>query len=401
MTSSGKQPVTFIRPSDRISSFKPYFFATLNKKLTELKAGGMDVIRLDMGSPDLPPDDFIIDTLVHEAKRSDLHGYTPMGGTPEFLKAVAAYYLRRFNVELDPKTEALALIGSKEGLFNLAQVILNPGDVALVPDPGYPVYSAGAIIAGAEVYYMPLLEKNQFLPDLNSIPADILRRARLMWLDYPNNPTGAVAPLSFFEEVVAFGREHEILIAHDAPYVDVCFDNYIAPSIMQAPGAKEVAVEFTSTSKTYNMGGWRLGAAVGNAQVINYLHTYKSQMDSSHFAPILTAGAAALTGDQEWVQDRNLVYKERRDIIVSALRKAGFTVNTPPAAIYVWARLPQGVTNSTEYCNRMLEQTGVSTTPGVVYGPSGEGYLRISLGTPTPRIKEAMQRVIDWVQGKA
>jgi LL-diaminopimelate aminotransferase len=183
--------------------------------------------------------------------------------------------------------------------------------------------------------------------------------------------------------------------------VDVCFDNYIAPSIMQVPGAKEVAVEFTSTSKTYNMGGWRLGAAVGNAQVISYLHTYKSQMDSSHFAPILTAGAAALTGDQEWVQDRNLVYKERRDIIVSALRKAGFTVNTPPAAIYVWARLPQGVTDSTEYCNRMLEQTGVSTTPGVVYGPSGEGYLRISLGTPTPRVKEAMQRVIDWVQGKA
>ena len=401
MTLSGKQPNNFIRPSDRISSFKPYFFATLNKKITTLKAGGMDVIRLDMGSPDLPPDDFIIDKMIEEARRPDVHGYTPMGGTPEFLKAVSSYYLRRFGVELDPQKEALALIGSKEGLFNLAQVILNPGDVALVPDPGYPVYSAGAIIAGAEVYYMPLLEKNKFLPDFSSIPADILRRAKLMWLDYPNNPTGAVAPLSFFEEVVAFAREHEIFIAHDAPYVDVCFDGYIAPSIMQVPGAKDVAVEFTSTSKTYNMGGWRLGAAVGNAQVIGYLHTYKSQMDSSHFAPILSAGAAALTGDQEWVQDRNLVYKERRDIIVSALRQAGFVVNTPPAAIYVWARLPQGAADSSDYCSRMLEQTGVSTTPGVVYGPAGEGYLRISLGTPTARVREAMQRIIDWVQVKA
>lgn len=401
MSLPGKPSNSFIRPSDRISSFKPYFFASLNTKITQLKAGGMDVIRLDMGSPDLPPDDFIIEKLISEARRPDVHGYTPMGGTPEFLKAISAYYLRRFGVELDAQKETLALIGSKEGLFNLAQVILNPGDVALVPDPGYPVYTAGAIIAGAEVYYLPLLEKNHFLPDLKSIPADILRRAKLMWLDYPNNPTGAVAPLSFFEEVVAFAREHEILVAHDAPYVDVCFDNYIAPSIMQVQGAKDVAVEFTSTSKTYNMGGWRLGAAVGNAQVLGYLHTYKSQMDSSHFGPILSAGAAALTGDQEWVQDRNLVYKERRDIIVSALRQAGFTVNTPPAAIYVWARLPEGVKDSTEYCNRMLEQTGVSTTPGVVYGPSGEGYLRISLGTPTPRVKEAMQRLVDWVKVKA
>jgi LL-diaminopimelate aminotransferase len=401
MTSTGSTPSTFIRPSERISAFKPYFFASLGQKIAGLKAGGMDIIRLDMGSPDLPPDNFIIEKLVSEARRPDVHGYTPMGGTPEFKKAVASYYLRRFGIELDPQKEVLALLGSKEGLFNLSQVILNPGDVALVPDPGYPVYTAGAIIAGAEVVYMPLLEKNHYLPDLESIPADILRRAKLMWLDYPNNPTGAVAPFSFFEEVIAFARKHEIFIAHDAPYVDVTFDNYVPPSILQVPGARDVAIEFSSTSKTYNMGGWRLGAAVGNAQVLGYLHTLKSQMDSSHFEPIFAAGIAALTGDQEWIHDRNQVYKERRDIIVTALRQAGFTVNTPPAAIYVWARLPQGATDSTEYCSRMLEQAGVSTTPGVVYGPSGEGYLRISLGTPTPRVKEAMRRLVEWVKIKA
>lgn len=392
---------SFIRPSERIASFKPYFFASLNQKITALKTGGMDVIRLDMGSPDLPPADFIVDALDEAARRPDAHGYTPMGGSPEFKKACAAYYLRRFNVALDPQKEVLGLLGSKEGLFDLSQVLLNPGDVSLVPDPGYPVYSAGSIIAGAEVYYMPLLAANHYLPDLRSIPADVARRAKIMWLDYPNNPTGAVAPLSFFEEAIAFAREYEILIAHDAPYVDVCFDGYVAPSILQIPGAKEVAIEFNSLSKTYNMAGWRLGMAAGNAQVLSYLHTYKSQVDSGAFDPILKAGAAALIGDQEWIDERNEVYKERRDICVSALRRAGFTVNPPPAAIYVWAKLPPAFTDSTAFCSRMLEEAGVSMTPGVVYGQAGEGYLRISLGTPTDRIQQAMQRMVEWVKIKA
>lgn len=393
--------LNIVKPADRIASFKPYFFATLNQKLAALKAKGVDIIRLDMGSPDLPPDDAIIENLVEEIHRPDVHGYTPMGGTVEYKKACAEYYHRRFGVTLDPAKEVLALLGSKEGLFVLSQVLLNTGDIALVPDPGYPVYTAGGIIAGAQIYYMPLLEANGFLPDLKSIPADVAQKAKILWLNYPNNPTGAVAPFSFFEEAVAFARKYEILIAHDAPYVDVCFDGYVAPSLLQVPGAKDVAVEFNSVSKTYNMAGWRLGMAVGNAEAISYMHTYKSQVDSSHFEPMLHAGSAAMTGDQTWIEARNATYKSRRDITVAGLRAAGFTVQTPPAAIYVWARLPQGITDSTDFCARMLEETGVSTTPGVVYGQAGEGYLRISLVTPTDRIEEAMRRIVEWVQIKA
>ncbi len=388
------------KPADRIASFKPYFFAQLGKQIAELKKKGMDVIRIDMGSPDLPPADFIVDTLVESARKPSTHSYTPFGGTTSYRTAIVQYYKQRFNVDLDCERETLGLIGSKEGLFNLSQVLINPGDVSLVPDPGYPVYTAGGIIAGAEIYYMPLLEENGFLPDLDAIPAEILKRARILWLNYPNNPTGAVADIHFFEKVVAFGREHGILIAHDAPYVDICFDGYVAPSILQVPGAKDVAVEFNSLSKTYNMGGWRLGMAVGNAQVIGYLNTYKSQMDTSHFQPVMDAGVTALTGDQEWISERNDIYQERRDIVLRGLRAAGFNVNTPPAAIYVWARLPQGETDSMAFCSRMLEEIGVSTTPGVIYGEHGEGYLRISLGTPTPRIQEAMDRVMAWMKVK-
>lgn len=391
-------PTSFIQPAERIASFKPYFFASLTQRLNALQAKGVDIIRLDMGSPDLPPADFITDVLVNNARKADKHGYSPMGGTAQFKRACSDYYRQRFEVDLDPQKEVLALLGSKEGLFNLCQVLLNPGDVALVPDPGYPVYSAGAIIAGAEVYPMPLLEKNNYLPDLSAIPEDVARRAKLMWIDYPNNPTGSVAPISFFEEVLAFANKNQIFVAHDAPYVDVCFDNYRAPSLMEIPGAKDIAIEFNSLSKTYNMAGWRIGMAVGNAQVISYLHTMKSQIDSSNFEPLLIAGATALTGDQTWTAERNAVYQKRRDIIVSALRQAGFSVQSPPAAIYVWARLPQGETNSTDFCARLLDETGVSTTPGIVYGQNGEGYLRISLGTPTDRVEEAMNRVIAWMK---
>jgi LL-diaminopimelate aminotransferase len=384
-------------PAERIASFKPYFFAALNVKLDELRTRRVDIIRLDMGSPDLPPENFIIQTLVDSARKPDVHGYTPNGGTPTFRKAIADYYLRRFNVELDPQRETLALIGSKEGLFNLSQVLINPGDVALIPDPGYPVYSASSIIAGAEIYSLPLLSSNHFLPDLDSIPEAIAHRAKILWLNYPNNPTGAIATPDFYRKALDFAYRYNILIAHDTPYADVCFDGYVAPSILQYEGAKEVSVEFNSLSKTYNMAGWRLGMAVGNADVINMLHTYKSQMDSSHFAPILQAGTVALTGDQEWLSERNAVYQQRRDIVLTGLRQAGFFVETPAAAIYVWARLPERFTDSEAFCARLLEETGVSTTPGSVYGSYGEGYLRISLGTKTERIQEAIQRMVAWV----
>jgi len=386
----------FVPPAHRISSFEPYFFASLGKKIAQMKKQGTDVIRIDMGSPDLPPAGFIIDELIKDSQRADTHGYSPIGGTPAFKQAVAEYYLNRFEVTLDPASEIVGLIGSKEGLFNLSQVILNPGDVALVPDPGYPVYSASGIIAGGEVVQFPLLAENHFLPDLQAIPADVLERAKILWLNYPNNPTGAVASMAFFEEVVSFARKHRILVAHDAPYVDICFDGYVAPSILQVPGAKDVAVEFNSLSKTYNMAGWRLGMAVGNPDVIDYLFTYKSQMDTSNFGPIFTAGVAALTGDQDWLEERNLVYKERRDLVVDGLRGAGLTLEVPMAAIYVWARLPQGETDSIKFCSRMLDETGVSTTPGIIYGKHGEGFLRVSLGTSTQRIKEAMDRLANW-----
>lgn len=388
----------FIPPAHRISSFEPYFFAALGKKIAALKASGMDVIRIDMGSPDLAPAEFITDTLIEQARRPDTHSYAPTGGSVEFKQAIADFYKKRFNVTVDPKTETIGLIGSKEGLFNLSQVLLNPGDVSLVPDPGYPVYSASGIIAGAEIVTLPLTADRDFLPDLDAIPQSALEKAKILWLNYPNNPTGAIAPLGFFEKAVDFARKNRILIAHDAPYTDVCFDGYVAPSILQVAGARDVAVEFNSLSKTYNMAGWRLGMAVGNAEIIDYLFTYKSQLDTSTFSPIYSAGVSALTGDQTWLRDRNQIYKQRRDLVVDGLRQAGFTLETPKAAIYVWARLPEGENDSVAFCSRLLEATGVSTTPGIVYGHHGEGFVRVSLGTPANRIEEAMDRIVQWTK---
>ena len=326
------------KPADRVSSLKPYFFATLSKKINQLLANNVDVIRIDIGSPDLPPANFIIETLASEAKRTETHRYTPYGGTPAFRQAVAVYYKKRFNVDLDPVTEVVGLIGSKEGLFNLSQILLNPGDLVLVTNPGYPVYKASAAIAGAEVFMLPLLCENNFLPDLDAIPIDIAEKAKLMWLNYPNNPTGAVAPLEFFEKAVAFARKHHILIAHDAPYADICFDGYIAPSMLQIPGAKDVVLEFNSLSKAYNMAGWRLGMAVGNPQITQLLHTYKTQIDTSHFGPILSAGVAALTGDQTWLEERNNIYQQRRDIVVKTLKELNFfSGNTPSRHLHLGA----------------------------------------------------------------
>lgn len=389
-----------ISPANRVSQIKPYFFASLEKTLTKLRQDGMDVIRLDIGSPDLPPKDFIVDSLVEAVHRPDVHGYGPSGGSPALKAAIAAYYLDRFDLELDVDTEILGLIGSKEGIFNLSQVLVNPGDLVLLPDPCYPVYPVGALIAQAETYDMPLLAENNFLPDLDAIPDEVADRAKLMWLNYPNNPTGAVAPYEFFEKVVAFAHKHEIVIAHDAPYVDICFDHYKAPSILQVPGAKDVAVEFNSLSKTYNMAGWRVGMAVGNPQIIKLLGTYKSQQDSSMFKPMMTAAETALLGDQDWIDARNQVYQERRDVIVSTLLDLGFKLQVPKASLYVWARLPEGWDDSIAFCDRMLRETGVSVTPGVVYGPSGAGYVRISLVTPVERLAEAMGRMSTWMKTK-
>jgi len=389
-----------IKPAKRIEKIKPYFFADLEKKVIKLRNTGMDVIRLDMGSPDLPPENFIIESLASSARRSDTHGYGQSGGSYSLRSAFAQYYETRFNVELDIEKEVLGLIGSKEGLFNLSQVLVDPGDIVLVPDPCYPVYSVGAMIAQAKMYSMPLLAENDFLPDFTKIPEDVAKSAKLMWLNYPNNPTGAVAPLSFFKEAVRFAGTYNILIAHDAPYVDVCFDNYIAPSILQVENAKDVAVEFNSLSKTYNMAGWRVGVAVGNPEIIRLLKVYKSQLDSSHFKPIMFAAEAALLGDQKWIFNRNQIYQQRRDIIVGTLSKLGFSLEIPKASLYVWAQIPGSCQDSISFCDSLLRESGVSVTPGVVYGNSGEGYIRISLVTPCDRLMEALQRIKNWMKGR-
>ncbi len=389
-----------IKPAQRVSQIKPYFFADLERTFEDLKNSGIEIIRLDMGSPDLPPEDFIIEALVNTAKKPDMHGYGESGGSTALRSAIAIYYNNRFDVNLDYSREVLGLIGSKEGLFNLSQVLVDPDDLVLVPDPFYPVYHVGATVAQAQTYDMPLLAKNDFLPDLSMIPVDVARKAKLMWLNYPNNPTGAVAPLSFFEEVVRFAKEFDIVIAHDAPYVDVCFDGYIAPSILQVKGAKEVSIEFNSLSKTYNMAGWRVGMAVGNADVIKLLRTFKSQLDSSNFKPIMAAAEAALLGDQSWIIGRNLIYQERRDVVLETLRELGFTMEPPKASLYVWARLPEGYHDSIAFCSDLLQSTGVSVTPGDVYGKSGAGYIRISLVIPVERISKAMSKMKEWMKKK-
>jgi LL-diaminopimelate aminotransferase len=389
-----------INPAARIADIKPYFFSLLDQKISVLKEGGLDVIRLDMGSPDLPPAPFIIEAMIKSVKLPNKHSYTASGGTPSFLQAVAFYYQARFGVSLDPKSEILALIGSKEGIFNIHHALLDPGDLVLLPDPCYPVYRSGVSISNCQAFAMPLLRENNFLPDLEKIPKDIARKAKLMWINYPNNPTGAVANLHFFKKCVDFAMEFNIIIAHDAPYVDLTFDGYKAPSILEVDGAKEVVVEFNSLSKTYNMAGWRIGMASGNKDIIRLLKIYKSQIDTSLFAPIMDAGEAALLGDQSWLVDRNKIYEDRRDIVVKTLLNSGFKLDNPKAGLYVWAKLPEGFGNTMEFCEKLLNETGVSITPGGVYGKSGEDFIRISNVIPTERIKEATERMIAWMQTK-
>jgi LL-diaminopimelate aminotransferase len=386
------------RPAERVAALPPYFYADLTQRLAQLRARRVDVIRLDAGSPDLPPAPFIVEALQRSAEKSGHHGYMPYGGTPEYRAAWAEFYGRRFGVELDPQSEVLGLIGSKEGIFNLTLAFANPGDVVLVPDPAYATYANAARFAGAEVVYLPLLAQNKFLPDLHAISPDALRRAKLMWLNYPNNPTGAIAPPEFFAEVIALARAYNFIVAHDAPYTEIAFDDYRAPSLLQLPGAKDVGVELHSCSKTYNMAGWRVGVVAGNPEVVGALGRMKGHIDSSTFRPIMDAAAAALTGDQGWVAERNAIYRERRDVVVAALREAGFVADTPRAAIYVWVRLPEGVDDGV-YAAGLLEATGVSVTPGSVLGPSGAGYFRIALCHPAERLREAMGRLVEYGVG--
>jgi LL-diaminopimelate aminotransferase len=385
-----------MRFANRVESLKPYPFARQAEALAKLKARGVDVIRMDIGSPDRPPVAHILAALEKAARDPYNHGYPAFGyGTPSLLAAVAAYYQSRFQVELDPQRETTALLGSKEGIFHLTQACLGPGDVALIPDPAYPPYRIAAEWAGAEVFTLPLHRENNFLPDWSAVPPDVLRQARMLWINYPNNPTGAVAEREFYKDAVAFGTRHGILICSDAAYCDVAFDGYIPSSILEVEGAKSTAIEFTSVSKTYNMAGWRLGFLSGNAEVVAAVRKVKSNIDSGIFAPVTAAGEAALRGDQSWLVERNALYARRRDLVLDGLAAIGIIAQPPLASLYVWAPIPEGRTAET-YATEILESTGVCFSPGTFFGEGGEGYLRISLSAPTARVEEAMRRLRHW-----
>ncbi|MHB0875662.1 MAG: aminotransferase class I/II-fold pyridoxal phosphate-dependent enzyme [Anaerolineae bacterium] len=384
-----------MRPAQRITNMPPYPFASLGRTIANLQAQGVDVIRVDIGSPDLPPNERIIGSLQTAAAKADRHGYGGYFGTKQFRAAVATYYKRRFHTEVDPESEVIPLIGSKEGIFNTALAWLDAGDVALVPDPGYVTYSIGPAMVGADVHEMPLLAENGFLPDLSAIPGDVLKRARLMWLNYPNNPTGAIAGEQYLKQVVDFCAANDLLLCFDAPYSDNTYDGYVAPSILEIPGARDVALEFNSLSKSHNLAGWRVGMAVGNAEAVKALGLVKSNVDSGIALPVQEMAIEALTGDQSWLAPRNAVYAERRDIVIAGLEAMGLEPLRPKGAIYVWTPVAPGWT-SAKYAEQLLGDTGVSIAPGSMFGKSGEGYARISLVQTAARIRDAMERWQRW-----
>jgi LL-diaminopimelate aminotransferase len=386
-----------MRTANRIAKLPPYLFAEISKTIARKKAEGIDVISLAIGDPDIPTPPAILERLRTAALDPANHRYPESEGLPEFRQAVADWYERRFGVTLDPNKEVISLIGSKEGIGHVALCFIDPGDIALVPDPGYPVYSIGTMFAGGESYFMPLTEENDFLPDLEAIPANVVARAKILWLNYPNNPTGAVAGLDFFERAVHFAKRHDLVICHDAPYTDVAFDGFRPPSFLETPGAREVAIEFHSLSKTYNMTGWRIGMAVGNATAVDALMRVKSNLDSGVPQAIQHMAIAALTGPQDDVAKHSAIIQRRRDLVVEVLRELGLGVRPPKASFYIWARLPSGIT-SAEFAQRLLEETAVSVTPGLGYGTHGEGYIRISLTTPDDRLNEAMNRLRNWAR---
>ncbi len=380
--------------AQRIQALPPYLFARIDEKIADAKAKGVDVISLGIGDPDLPTPDHIIDKLVKAAHNPENHRYPSYVGMLEFRSAVAEWYKRRSNIELDPKTEVVTLIGSKEGIAHIAFCYINPGDIALIPDPGYPVYAVGTLLAGGVPYIMPLKEENGFLPDLDAIPAEVAQKAKLMFLNYPNNPTGAIADESFYLKVIEFAKKYDIIVCHDGPYSEIAFEGYKPLSFLEVPGAKEVGIEFHSMSKTYNMTGWRIGWAAGNARVIEALGRIKSNIDSGVFQAIQEASIEGLLGNQDIIQEIIKIYQERQDIVIEGLTALGWKVERPKATIYVWPKVPKGFT-SASFCELVLDKAGVVLTPGNGYGEYGEGYFRISLTISTERLREALRRLQD------
>lgn len=381
-----------MRLANRVASLPPYLFAEVSKKIAQRRAAGHDVISLGIGDPDLSTPPHIVEAMAEFVHDPTTHHYPESEGLPEFRQAVAEWYERRFSVTLDPKKEIISLIGSKEGIGHIALCVIDPGDIALVPDPGYPVYSVGTMFAGGWSYYLPLKEENGFLPDLDAVPDQVAHRAKVLWLNYPNNPTGAVAPVEFFERAIAFAKKHDLLICHDGPYADVAYEGYRPMSFLEVPGAKDVGIEFNSLSKMYNMTGWRIGVAVGNAQAVDALLRVKTNLDSGVFAAVQRAAIVALRGPQDEIPRHNAIYQRRRDLTVATLREMGLSVQPPKASLYIWARIPAGYT-SMQFSTKVLEESDVFVTPGIGYGPNGDNYIRISLTVPDKRLDEAMARL--------
>ena len=381
--------------SARLAQLAPYPFVEISRIIAEKRAAGADVVTFGIGDPDLPTPQPVIDRLLSAAQHPPNHRYPETDGLPEMRRAIAHWYQQRFGVSLDPDTEVLPLIGAKEGIGHAAFCFLDPGDLALVPDPAYPVYGVGTMFAGAESCLMPLREENGWQPDLSAIPRDAAQAAKVMWLNYPNNPTSAVASLEDFDAYIAFCRDNDIALLHDAAYSEVGYDGYRACSLLQADGAKEVGIEFHSLSKSYNMTGWRMGMAVGNAAMIKALFQIKANLDSGIPQAIQEMAMAALTGPQDCIEDNRVIYQRRRDRVVSALRKMGLSVAVPAASLYIWARVPAGFT-SADFAARLLEDIDIVVTPGSSYGQYGEGYIRLSLTTPDEQVEKGCQRLESW-----
>jgi LL-diaminopimelate aminotransferase len=379
--------------SERIKQIPPYLFAEIDRAIDKKKAAGVDVISLGIGDPDIPTPKNIIERLCTAAKDPKNHRYPSYNGMLSFREACAKWYKKRFNVSLDANDEVVALIGSKEGIAHIPLAFVNPGDTVLYPDPGYPVYKVGTILAGGNPVEMPLLEENNFLPDFSKIDAKTRKSARLMHICYPNNPTAAVAPKGFFKEVVDFAKDNGIIVCHDAPYSEIAFDGYKAPSFLETPGAKEVGIEFHSLSKTYNMTGWRIGMAVGNPTVIAGLGKVKENVDSGAFQAVQEAGIEALTGPQDSIARNIKTFEERRDIMVDGLNDLGFVVSKPKATFYLWFRIPKKFKTSMDFSSHLLNNSGVVLTPGTGFGKYGEGYVRCALTQPKERLIESLGRI--------
>jgi LL-diaminopimelate aminotransferase len=381
-----------MRFAQRLDAVPPYLFAELERKLAEKRAAGVDVISLGIGDPDLPTPEPVVEALAAGARDPATHQYPTNHGSDELRAAAADFYRARFGVELDPASELVPALGGKEAVGHIAMALLDPGDVCLSPDPGYPPYTSGPVFAGAEVHYLPLRAEHGFLPDLDAIPPDVLDRANLLFLDYPNNPTGAVVAPGYFERAVALAREHDLVVVHDNAYSELCYDGYVAPSFLETPGASEVGVEIFSLSKGWNMTGWRAGLVAGNAEVVERYRQLKTNLDSGMFEAVQRAIVAAVTEARDFPREMSAVYQRRRDLLADALSAIGLDADPPQATPYFWVSVPQGHT-SASFTELVLEQAGVVVSPGPSFGPSGEGFVRLSLTVPDDRLQEAARRI--------